>query len=241
MATFNGGPYIAEQLQSILKQLNPLQDEVIISDDGSTDDTLTIIKQIQAQSPVPIRLFCNEGAHGYTPNFENALRQAKGDWIFLSDQDDVWMPEKLERMLAEGECLPSNAPRMVVSNAIITDGSLSPVHSDYFAARGVRRGFWGNIIKFGYLGCCMAFHRSLLDKALPFPAKRCYCTHDNWLYLCAESMGNVRIVDTPLMLYRRHGDTSTTGALNAHKPLKFRITYRLYLLWQLACRRIRKR
>lgn len=241
MATYNGGPYIADQLSSIIQQLDPQHDEVVISDDGSTDDTLSAIRHLQAQSPVTIRLVSNTGEHGYTPNFQNALQHAQGEWIFLSDQDDVWLPGKVARMLAALQSLPPHKPRLAVSNATITDGDLHPIHPNYFAARGVHRGFWGNVFKFGYLGCCLAFHRSLLDCALPFPANRRYCTHDNWLYLCAQAMGHVQVIHEPLMLYRRHTLTSTTGALNAHKPLAFRIAYRLYLLWHIACRRIRTR
>lgn len=241
LATYNGGPYIAEQLRSILPQLDAEQDEVIISDDGSTDDTLAVIDEVSKASPVTIRVCRNKGEHGYTPNFENALGQARGEWIFLSDQDDVWLSNKLQTMLQALKGLPAGKPRLAVSNAIITDGELNEVDRNYFAARGVRRGLLGNIIKFGYLGCCLAFHRSLLDVALPFPTQRRYCTHDNWLYLCAQSVGQICIIDQPLMLYRRHGDTSTTGALNAHKPLTFRIAYRLYLIWQLALRRHRTR
>jgi len=241
LATYNGAPYIAEQLRSILPQLNAEQDEVIISDDGSSDDTWTILEQFQQESGNCIHIFRNEGERGYTSNFENALRHAKGDWIFLSDQDDVWLPTKIQSMMQALEQLPADAPRLAVSNAIITNEKLQVVDRNYFAARGVRQGLIGNLIKFGYLGCCLAFHRSLLDVALPFPANRRYCTHDNWLYLCAQSMGNVSILDEPQMLYRRHDDTSTTGALNAHKPLMFRIAYRLYLVWQLALRRLKTR
>lgn len=241
LATYNGATYIAEQLCSILPQLNADEDEVIISDDGSTDDTWARLEEVQQQSPVRIVLLRNDGPRGYTSNFENALRHAHSEWIFLSDQDDVWLPHKLQQMLQQLQQLPADAPRLAVSNALITDQQLNVVHHDYFAARGVRRGLIGNIIKFGYLGCCLAFHRSLLNVALPFPANRRYCTHDNWLFLCAQSMGNVCIIDEPLMLYRRHDLTSTTGALNAHKPLSFRIAYRMYLLGQLALRRLKTR
>lgn len=239
LATYNGAHYIDEQLRSILPQLNAAEDEVVISDDGSTDHTCARIEAIRKQSTVSIHLLHNEGPRGYTSNFENALRHARGEWIFLSDQDDVWLPNKLQQMLHALQQMPSDAPRLAVSNALITDQQLNVVHRDYFAARGVRRGLIGNIIKFGYLGCCLAFHRSLLHAALPFPANRRYCTHDNWLFLCAQSMGHVCIIDEPLMLYRRHGDTSTTGALNAHKPLTFRVAYRMYLMGQLALRRLR--
>lgn len=232
IATYNGATYLAEQLQSIVSQLTA-GDEIIISDDGSTDSTLTIIEQFIPPSGINLLKVNNTGEHGYIANFEHALRHAQGDFIFLADQDDVWLPNKVRTMLdalSDAQCL------LAVSNASITDARLQITNPDYFAARGVHRGLWGNLFKFGYLGCCFAFRRQLLNMALPFPADRRYCTHDQWLYLCASCMGDVRIIDNPLLLYRRHADTSTTGELNAHKPLSFRIRYRLYVAWQLMYR-----
>ena len=125
---------------------------------------------------------------------------------------------------------------MAVSNAKITDANLQITHPDYFTARGVHTGLWGNLLKFGYLGCCFAFRRQLLDRALPFPSNRRYCTHDQWLFLCALCKGRVKILEEPMLLYRRHNGTCTTGELNAHKSVFFRIRYRLYVVNQLAKR-----
>ena len=230
IATFNGALHLAEQLQSILTQLGT-DDEVVISDDGSTDDTLTVARSIAQSSRTPIRIFTNDSTeHGYTPNFENAFRHAQGDYIFISDQDDVWLPGKVEAML---HALRDEHYDLCVSNARITDASLHVTHDDYFAARGVHRSLLGNIFKFGYLGCCMALTRRQLQRSLPFPGNRLYCTHDNWLFLHAKAHHRVCILQQPFLLYRRHGHTQSTGALNAHKPLSFRIRYRLYLIWQL--------
>lgn len=235
LATYNGAAHLHEQLQSILHQLDA-GDEVIISDDGSTDDTLAIATAIAATSATPIRIVSNTGEHGYTANFEHALRHAQGDYIFLADQDDVWLPNKVSTML---QALRDEGYDLCVSNASITDAQLRVTHPDYFSARGVHTGLLGNILKFGYLGCCIALTRRQLQRALPFPSRRRYCTHDNWLFLCAQLMGRVKVIPEPLMLYRRHDATSTTGALNAHKPLHFRITYRLYLMWHLLLRTLR--
>lgn len=237
LASYNGAPYIAEQLRSILSQLGP-DDEVIVSDDGSTDHTLDVINALKLQSPTPIHYHRNTGEHGYASNFENALRQAKGDYIFLSDQDDVWLPSKVQVML---RALRQEGYGLVVSNARITDGDLHVTDPDYFAARGVHQGLIGNFLKFGYLGSCMAFTRRVLDIALPLPSDRRYCTHDNWIFLCAQAMDRVKILQEPLLLYRRHEGTSSTGALNAHKPLSFRISYRLYLATQLLRRFVKNK
>ena len=229
LASYNGATHIAEQLRSILAQLGA-DDEVIVSDDGSTDQTAHIVTTLAQTSTVPIRFTRNPGQRGYAANFEHALRQAQGDYIFLSDQDDVWLPHKVRVML---QALRDEHYDLCVSNARITDAQLQVTHPDYFQARGVHTGLVGNFVKFGYLGCCIALTRQQLQRSLPFPSNRRYCTHDNWLFLCAQAMGRVKVIHEPLLLYRRHDLTSTTGAFNAHKPLTFRISYRLYLAWQL--------
>ena len=97
IATYNGEKYILEQILSILPQLKE-NDEIIVSDDSSTDTTLEIIKNINDKR---IQIFKNTGNHGVNSNFDNALKRAHGEYIFLSDQDDVWLPGKVDRCLAE--------------------------------------------------------------------------------------------------------------------------------------------
>lgn len=235
IATYNGAAYLRQQLDSILSQLGPT-DEVILSDDGSTDDTLLIAQEYAQRSATPIHIYNNVGDHGYVANFEHALSHAQGDYIFLSDQDDVWSPDKVRRMMS---VLQSGQAGMVVSNASITDADLQITQPDYFAARGVYHGLLGNIFKFGYLGSCMAFTRDVLQRALPLPPRHDYCTHDNWLFLVAQATSRVVILREPLLFYRRHDGTSSTGALNAHKPWSFRIKYRLYLIRHLLNLQIR--
>ena len=94
IATYNGEPFIAAQLESIIAQLSP-EDEIIISDDGSTDRTLEVVQALDFPC---VRILHHEGEHGYVSNFENALRAARGDVIFLSDQDDLWKPGKVEQI-----------------------------------------------------------------------------------------------------------------------------------------------
>jgi len=115
MATFNGEKYIKEQINSILIQLD-YKDELIISDDGSTDKTMEIIHKFDDKR---IKLFENKNMHGYAHNFENALKQATGDYIFFSDQDDVWLPNKVEIMLPH-----LKADNFVISDAYVTNEEL---------------------------------------------------------------------------------------------------------------------
>lgn len=224
IATYNGAGYIRRQLESIISQLSD-EDEIVISDDGSTDDTLEIIRSIS--SPL-IKIYHNSNEHGYTPNFENALHHATGDYIFLSDQDDIWHPDKVKicmHYLQKYE--------LVITDAEIVDAEGKPLHPSFFELRHPYRSFLGNILKFGYLGCLMCFQRCILDRALPFPKNHIYCTHDNWLAVVAMSYYSSKVIDDKLILYRRHGKNVSNGYTNLHKSVWFRLSYRIYLLLNL--------
>jgi glycosyltransferase involved in cell wall biosynthesis len=178
IATYNGALYIKEQLNSILPQLSD-NDEIIISDDHSTDDTLQIIRSINDKR---IKIFINQGEKGYTPNFENALQKALGEYIFLCDQDDIWMENKVSYCINELQSYD-----FIVSDAVIINSDGQATKDSFYKERIVYKSLIGNIYKFGYLGCCMAFKRNILEKVLPFPHNHQYCTHDNWIFLIAKS------------------------------------------------------
>lgn len=221
MATYNGEKYIKEQLISILAQLGE-KDEIIISDDHSTDTTLKIIEQL---SDSRILVFFNT-EKGYTSNFENALRQVRGDIIFISDQDDIWNPRKVEVCL---EALQS--VDFVVSDCQLINSQNETISLSYFELRKVKRSSWGNLIKFGYLGCCMAFRSELLKKALPFPSNRELCTHDNWLFIVGSFLYRHKVLDERLIYYRRHDGNVSTGGLISLTSNWFKIKYRIYLCY----------
>lgn len=232
IATYNGELYIRKQLESILAQLTD-EDEVIISDDASTDNTLSVIRQMN--SPI-IHIYINEGKHGYTSNFENALKKAKGDYIFLSDQDDEWLPNKVAicmKNLKESD--------LVVTDAILVNEAGIEIEPSFYSIRAPLRSYIGNIVKFGYLGCCLAFNRKILAKALPFPEKHKLCTHDNWLFIVAETFYKVRILDERLIYYRRHEHNVSTGGIGGKTSLFFKLHYRIYLLKHLLYLAIKKK
>lgn len=193
IATYNGEKYIKEQLLSILNQIND-DDEVIISDDGSTDNTLTRITELNDDR---ITIIHNSGKKGCIYNFENALKKAKGDIIFLADQDDVWLENKYNIMLEQ-----LNNTTLVASNSIVTDDQLTPIYNSFFEFYSSGSGIFKNIIKSTYFGSCMAFHRELLNYALPFPNSK-EIGHDLWLGLIAELVGNVKFIPEKLIYYRR--------------------------------------
>lgn len=224
IATYNGEKYIHEQIASILQQIGN-DDEIVVSDDGSTDKTLDVVRSFDAQN---IHIYINKGDHGYTPNFENALRNAHGDYIFLSDQDDIWMPDKVEACM---KYLKVND--FVVSDALIVDGDNKPLFDSFCEQRKSKFGFLNTLIRFSYLGCCFAFRRKVLSKALPFPKNHILCTHDNWLALVSTAFYKSAFIPLPLIRYRRYGGNASSGAKNANKSILFMIYYRLYLLFHL--------
>ena len=137
IATYNGEKYIGEQLASILSQLSS-DDEVVVSDDGSTDNTLGVVRGFADN-----RIRIVDGPHRNSPtlNFENALRHAKGDFIFLADQDDVWVRDKVKvcmNALKKSDC--------VVSDAVVTDEKLNVINTSMYNMLNVRQGRLYNLI-----------------------------------------------------------------------------------------------
>ena len=227
MATYNGEKYIKQQLDSILSQLSEV-DEVIISDDNSNDKTMDVIRAIDDSR---IKIYLNKGRHNYTSNFENALNHANGDIIILSDQDDVWRDDKIK--VVSEDLMEFD---FVTSDAIIVDQELNIIAPSFWALRKPLFSAWGDLYRCGYLGCCMAFRRNVLQKALPFPANKKLCVHDLWLQLIGSFYFNVKYEKLPLILYRRHGDNVSGAGMDKGVSFVMKIIYRLYVLYKLALR-----
>jgi len=224
MATFNGGKYIQAQLDSILRQLT-LEDEVVISDDSSTDNTLEIIRAIQDPR---IKLFAGNRFRDPIKNFQNCLQLASGEYIFLSDQDDVWMDGKYEKMTAL-----LNDYDLVISDSVIVDEKLKPIAPSFFRFFGSGKGILKNIARSAYYGSCMAFTRKLLQKSLPFPDTQ-EIGHDLWIGLVGELTGKVLFYKEPLLLYRRHDSAFTqTGLSGSQRNLYQKLRGRMIMLKEL--------
>jgi glycosyltransferase involved in cell wall biosynthesis len=229
MITYNGEKYVREQLDSILCQLNE-NDELIISDDSSTDKTLEIVRSYQDPR---IRILHNTKRHGVVGNFENALMEARGDYIFLADQDDVWASGKVETVLAA-----LAAVDLVVSDCAVADGDLRCVTPSYFQLNHSQRGFWRNLYRNTYLGCCMAFRREILRICLPFP--RHIPMHDIWLGFVVELFYSSRFIPQKLILYRRHGGNTSSTSQASQYGLARKLSFRLNLLRYIPLLLIRK-
>jgi glycosyltransferase involved in cell wall biosynthesis len=202
MATRNGEKYIKRQLESILAQLDP-DDEVVISDDSSSDGTVAIIKGF---SDHRVRLYENNTFFSPIYNLENALNHASGEIIVLSDQDDVWMDNKIAVIRREFSGAHSGI-KLIVLDGHIVDEHETVIHDSIFARINSGKGLLKNIYDNTYMGCCMAFSRDLLKIALPFP--RNIPMHDMWLGLLAELFGTVEFVPEKTIKYRRHGASVT--------------------------------
>jgi glycosyltransferase involved in cell wall biosynthesis len=230
MATYNGEEYVEEQLESILSQLSAT-DEVIISDDNSTDETLSIIKKINDSR---IKVFINEKESGYTKNFENALEKANGEIIFLSDQDDIWMEDKVSKIVSRlEEC------SFVVSDNTIVDKDLKVINHSHFDIYKTSNGFIRNLLIPRYVGACMAFRKEVLIKSLPFPENQTYTAHDYWISLISELYFEACMIHEPLIKYRRHGKNTSNGGFKSKNSLTHKLKVRFYTLAHLLKRYFR--
>ncbi|QIP12031.1 glycosyltransferase family 2 protein [Spirosoma aureum] len=225
LATYNGAKYIVRQIESILPQLLD-EDEIIISDDNSTDNTLQLISSIQDSR---IKLIKNMKGKGPIANFESALNNANGDFIFLCDQDDVWFVNKIEVMKNELKKYD-----LVLSDCEVVNENLEVLIPSFFYFRNSRAGFFYNIYKNSYMGCCMAFRRDVLKYALPFP--KSIHMHDWWIGLLVELRGSVGFIDRPLMKYVRHGNNASPTGEASQYSFIVRTFNRLLLLVNLLVR-----
>lgn len=226
IATLNGNKFIREQVMSVLPQLG-VEDEMIVSDDGSTDDTIPILKSFHD----PRIFICqNEGRHGFIWNFENALMKAKGDVIFLCDQDDIWKPNKVEMVMA---ALQNHD--IVLHDAEIIDKDGVKTGKLYSDGLHQRKGFWSNLWKTRWLGCCMAFRRSVLEYALPFPPH--IVGHDGWISSVGLAKFDYYYIPDVLMWYRRHGENASTASGESHNSWYYMlIKKRLCLVMEISRR-----
>jgi len=221
IATYNGETYIKQQVDSILIQLCA-EDELIVSDDHSTDSTMSILKSFNDSR---IKIFLNNNKKGVVGNFENALMNAHGCVIFLSDQDDIWLQNKISVSL---DALKKND--LVVTNCEVINEKSEVIYLSYFKYANSGKGFIKNIYKSSYLGCCLAFNRNVLDKILPIP-KSLLLFHDWWIGFIAESLFKTEFIDIICMQYRRHQSANSTTISKSKNSLLLKITFRVQLLY----------
>ncbi len=222
MAAYNGGQYIEIQLQSILNQLAGT-DEVIVVDDASTDATREVVLSLNDSR---VHLVAHDRNRGVLRTFEEAICLASGEVLFLSDQDDVWAPDKVStvmQMLAQHPEVD-----VAVSDAAVIDQKGGPIAASYYATiGGFRSGVVHNMVHCRYLGCTMAFRSRILPRILPFPAGQ-DVLHDLWIGARNQWIGGRTLyIDRPLVSYRRH-QNNATGNRRLNLASRLRIRWGLY-------------
>lgn len=229
MPTYNGAAYVEAQLRSILVQLED-GDEVVVVDDASTDDTRA---RIDALADPRIRLHASPSNRGVLASVEAALRLTRNEIVFLADQDDLWTPDKRSTFCALFAARP--AVTLAISDAAIIDADGAPVAPSFMAFKGgFRGGLVATLVRNRYIGCAMAFRRTLLDVALPFPPD--LPMHDMWLGALNALAGEVAYVDRPLVQYRRHGDNASPLE---RRPIGTMLRWRWRLLKNVCARAFR--
>ncbi|MDE2403635.1 MAG: glycosyltransferase family 2 protein [Sphingomonadales bacterium] len=229
MATYNGAAFLAEQLASIAGQtLRPA--ELVVSDDGSTDATLDIVTRFKARAPFPVRILENDARLGFGDNFLHAAQACRQPLIAFSDQDDVWLPDKLR---AAAERLEADRSLLAMHTLTVTDSALRPTGFQWNP--GISRDCrhppltlhpfgtgWGNT---------MLFRAELLgliprERRPRQPGQDRPLSHDTWIYVLASALGAVSHLITPLILYRQHG-ANVSGQTRQRKRNRWRALIRV--------------
>lgn len=222
MAVYNGEKYLDAQIKSIINQLKKC-DELIISYNQSTDNTFSIINYWHDMDSRIKIYICYK--MGVINNFNNALKYCSGDIIFLSDQDDIWVENKISKILNE---FYNNNVDLVIHDAVIVTSNLDNVISDsFFYTAKSRKGILKNIIRNSYCGCCIAFNRKILNAIYPIPSW--VPMHDQYIGLIAEKNGKVLFSKNKLIFYRRH-NSNVSGRKNLIQMIYNRFLILMVLL-----------
>ena len=230
MAVYNGEKYLAEQLDSILEQLEP-GDEIVVSYDKSKDGSWELLQAYQQRHPqVRVLENANPGING---NFNNAVVACRGDYIFICDQDDRWAENKRAAVL---ETFDKTHADMVIHNGVHIDGEGKVISEPFFSMYRIGDGKLKNILKPRYSGCCMAFTRQMADKIMPMPMK--LDAYDHWIGTVGEFMGTIAYDDRILLYHRLHGNNVTPAST---RSIGVVLKARARLLIELSRRECRER
>ncbi|MUU72937.1 glycosyltransferase [Pseudarthrobacter sp. GA104] len=220
MAAYNGARHIEEQIDSILSEIGP-HDELVVVNDCSTDETSQLVAGINDPR---IRLIQAERNNGYVRTFERALGEARGEFVFLSDQDDVWLPGRVDRMISA-----MDGKNMVVSNCRHFDGPLGSFHEIRLRSKDSThnlRNILGIVVGYRlHWGCAMALRQEILQQVLPFPS---YMTesHDQWVATVGNVNRSIIYMEEDTILHRLHGGNLTPhGIRSASKIVRARIAF----------------
>lgn len=230
MASYNGSLFIEEQIHSILDQLLP-SDELIVIDDGSRDDTVSIVRAIDDDR---IRILLNSTNEGHVAAFERSIREARGDVVFLADQDDVWLPGRVELLREALREKPYAASNWTVlgEESISEDQPRLSENDTATPWRNVVRLYLGAI---PYFGCTMAFRREAISSILPFPPLT--EAHDHWIALMGNLDGGIKHVGQSTVARRLHENNLTSSRRSLGPVFRTRVKLTVLLVTALLRRR----
>jgi len=224
MSVKNGAKFLHAQVSSILPQLNAA-DELVICDDHSTDDSIEVLKSFND----PRITILTSPDRGIVASFGHALTQCRGDLIFLADQDDIWVSDKIARM-----CKLLEKWDLVVCDCALIDEKEEVQIGSFFKWNRSGTGLFRNLFRNSYMGCCMAFTKEVKDRALPFPHG--IAMHDYWIGLMCELYFRPAFIHEPLVLHRKHGANNSTTGRSSSQPYARRISQRISLIKNLVSR-----
>lgn len=232
MATYNGEQYLAPQIESILE--NTYQNfQLHIYDDGSTDGTFSIAKEYAAKYPEKIHATQNKKNKGVIRNFLEATTALEADYYMYCDQDDIWLPEKIQKTLdfmeiQESDTSPLHpAPVVVFADARVVDASLAETAPSFQRQSGYHTHALDLphlLMENKLIGCTMMFNRALRDKLVQTAFPPTIRMHDWWIALIGTTFGRVAYLDTPLLLYRQH-EKNVIGGSSKGSYFKDRIRH----------------
>lgn len=215
LATYNGGRFLVPLLESLLKQSH-VKFKLLVSDDGSSDDTNLILSNYEKSYPERIQRLPFRSCHGACANFAYLMQSTTADYVFLADQDDVWDADKmiftLSAMLELENVYGKGTPLLVHTDLRVVDKDLNLISTSFLRfmrLRSDRFGFNDLLLQNAITGCALLANRALIERALPIPSAA--AMHDWWLGLVASAFGTVVFLNRPTIAYRQH-DSNTVGA-----------------------------
>ncbi len=222
LCTYNGEKFLKGQLDSYLQQLLP-PCEVVACDDASSDSTRVILEEFSHRAPFPVRIFHNEKNLGLIKNFSKAASLCTGDYIAFSDQDDIWLPDKLDacyRMMKKAEQEHGDdTPLLVHSDLRLIDSHNNIIAPSYLKVIGVKHvqkePLKSILVRNFVLGCTSLCNKILIRESLPFP--EIIMNHDGWVAMIAASRGKILFIPEAKVLYRHHDSNVTAWA----KPFSY--------------------
>lgn len=231
LATYNGEKYVAEQIESILKQ-SYSNIKLIISDDCSQDETRKILEKYKIKDK-RVEIHLQEKNLGYIKNFEYLLKQVKNNIYMLSDQDDIWLPEKVEKTL---KTLNKENADMVFGDLEVVDKNLKTIYpsfGDFMLLNGKIKKYI-NSNKLNYLyncvtGCTIMSKKKFLNKILPLPTNSKYVAHDHWMSLIVSFNGKMAYMTNKYIKYRQHGNNEIGTNKVSHKFTKLEQVRKLFI------------